>query len=148
MRTDYFDDLLPDSVTRVTQPKTESVTPEPDSATQENSNLCDASRMSRMSRTNKDSTEENEAITEYLAERAAIHEYDAGMTRKAAEAEARRALQVYEYRLTDDPATWLVMIAPGQALDQARESLQLRFSGRLLDVRPYELQGAKKCRNA
>ena len=35
MRTDYFDDLLPDGVTHVTQPKTERVTSVQDNGTRD-----------------------------------------------------------------------------------------------------------------
>jgi hypothetical protein len=137
MRIDYFDDLLPGGVTRVTHQKKDCVTPETDSATSKNSGLTDASRMSRMSRTKTGNTEHNEAIAEHLAERAAIQEYDGGLTRKQAEAEARRALRVFEYRLTENPDSWLVLIAPGCDLDEARESLRQRFGNRLLDTRKH-----------
>ena len=57
MRSDYFDDLLPASVTRVTLPKKDCVTPSPDKVTCENSDLSEALRMSRMSRTKTSDTE-------------------------------------------------------------------------------------------
>lgn len=44
-------------------------------------------------------------------------------------------MRVYHYRLTDRPKDWLVMIAPGCELDEARRSLIARFgSERLLEV--------------
>jgi hypothetical protein len=73
-------------------------------------------------------------IQEHLEERAAIMEYDGGLTRKQAETEARRNMRVYEYRLTDSPDSRLTMIAPGCDLEEARESLHKRFGDRLLDV--------------
>ena len=140
MKTDYFSDLLPDSVTHVTQPKTERVTPEPDKVTSENSDLTDASRMSRMSRTKTGNTEHSEAIREHLAERAAIQEYDGGLTREQAEAEARKALRVYRYRLRDVPGGDLILIAPGDSLAEATEGLRARFGKRLVDVTAYEFE--------
>lgn len=137
MRTDYFNDLLPDSVTHVTPPKTNCVTPETEKAASENSNLSEASRTSRTSRTETGNTQQDDPIAEHLAERAAIQEYDGGLTRKQAEDEARRALRVFEYRLTDNPDSWLVLIAPGCDLDEARESLRERFGNRLLDTRKH-----------
>ena len=77
------------------------------------------------------------AIREHLEERAAIQEYDGGLTRKQAEAEARRALRVYEYKLTDNPDAWLVLIAPGCDLEETRENLRGRFGSRLLDIRKH-----------
>ena len=137
MRTDYFDDLLPASVTHVTQPETERVTPETEKVTSETNHLTEVSRTSRMSRTKTGNTEHNEAIAEHLAERAAIQEYDGGLTREQAEAEARRTLRVFEYRLTDKPDTWLVLIGPGCDLIEATESLRGRFGKRLIEVSKY-----------
>lgn len=77
-------------------------------------------------------------IQEHLEERAAIMEYDGELPREQAEHEARKALRVYHYRLTDNPDTWLVLIAPGCDLDEATKSLQLRFGERFVDVREYK----------
>jgi len=137
MRTDYFDDLLPDSVTCVTPQKNEYVTPEAGKVTTKNSNLGEASRVSRLSRVKTGDTEHNEAIREHLEERAAIMEYDGGLPRDKAETEARRTLRVFEYKLADNPGAWLVLIAPGCELDEARESLRRRFGSRFLDVRKH-----------
>ena len=83
--------------------------------------------------------EHDAAIREHLAERAAIQEYDGGLTRKQAEAEARRALRVYEYRLTDNPDAWLVMIAPGCDLEQAIRTCHNKFGPeRVLEVLVYK----------
>ena len=138
MRTDYFDDLLPGGVTRVTHQKKDCVTPETDSATSKNSELAEASRVSRMSRARTGNTEHNEAAREHLEERAAIMEYDGGLPRKQAEHEARRALRVFHYRLTDNPESSLVLISPGCDLDEATKSLQVRFGERLIDVKEYK----------
>ena len=74
-------------------------------------------------------------VREAIAERAAIREYDGGFSRSEAEAQASHAMRVYHYRLTDRPKDWLVMIAPGCELDEARRSLIARFgSERLLEV--------------
>ena len=53
----YFDDLLPESVTHVTRLNTECATPEPSKETNKNSDLAKVSRMSHMSRTKNSSTE-------------------------------------------------------------------------------------------
>jgi hypothetical protein len=135
MRTDYFDDLLPVGVTHVTHQKKDCVTPEAGRETYKNSDLAEASRMSRTSRAKKRITEHNEAIAEHLEERAAIMEYDGALPREKAETEARKALRVFEYKLTDNPDAWLVLIAPGCNLEEARESLRMRFGSRLLDLR-------------
>jgi hypothetical protein len=79
---------------------------------------------------------DREAIREAISERAAIREIDGGEDRATAEREARSAMRVYHYRLTDKPDTWLTMIAPGCDLADARRSLVLRFGAeRLVDVR-------------
>lgn len=76
-----------------------------------------------------------ENIAEHLAERAAIMEYDGGLPREQAEAEAQRNLKVYRYRLRELPNSDLILIAPGTSLDEAREGLRRRFGNRLVDVR-------------
>ena len=78
-------------------------------------------------------------IQEHLAERAAIQEYDGGLTREQAEAEAERTLRVFHYRLTDNPGAWLVMIAPGCDLGQATRTCHNKFgSDRVIEVRVYK----------
>ena len=113
------------------------MTPETGKVTNKNSKLGEASRVSRLSRVKTGNTEHNEGIREHLEERAAIMEYEGGLTRDQAETEARRNIRVYEYRLTDTPDTWLVWIAPGCELEEARASLSKRFGSRLLDVRKH-----------
>ena len=78
-----------------------------------------------------------ETIREYLNERAAIMEYDGGLPRE--QAEAQRALRVFEYRLKDNSGAWLVLIAPGCGLEQATRTCHNKFgSDRVLDVRVYK----------
>lgn len=82
--------------------------------------------------------EQRNGIREAIAERAAIQEYDGGLSRSEADAQARHAMRVYRYRLTERPADWLVMIAPGCDLDEARRTLIARFgSERLLEVQRH-----------
>lgn len=83
--------------------------------------------------------EQRNGIREAIAERAAIQEHDGGLSRPEAEAQARCAMRVYRYRLTDRPADWLMMIAPGCELDEARQSLIARFGReRLLEVQIHQ----------
>jgi hypothetical protein len=75
-------------------------------------------------------------IQEAIEERAAILEFDADLPRTQAEAQATNAMRVYRYRVTDKPHDWLVMIAPGCDLEEARRILIGRFGEtRLIDVR-------------
>lgn len=86
--------------------------------------------------------EQRNGILDAVAERAAIQEHDGGLSRSEAEAQSRRAMRVYRYRLTDRPADWLVMIAPGCDLDDARQKLIARFgTERLLEVRIHRPEG-------
>ena len=110
MRTDYFDDLLPDSVTHVTQPKTERVTPEADKLTSENNDLPEASRTSRTSRTKTGNTEQT----------------------------TPRVLKAYRYRLRDCPGSDLILIAPGTDLEEATRGLRMKYGDGLIDVCRYE----------
>ena len=78
--------------------------------------------------------EADQDVREYFEERAAIMEYDGGLSRKEAEETARKAIRVYRYRITDTPDTWLVMIAPHCELEDAQRSLALTFGNRLIEV--------------
>ncbi|NEV64137.1 hypothetical protein [Thiorhodococcus minor] len=84
-------------------------------------------------------TEQERAdIHEAVTERAAILEHDAGLPRQQAERRAVSAMRIYRYRLAERPETWLLMIAPGCTLDEARHALSLRFGvKRLLEVREH-----------
>lgn len=68
-----------------------------------------------------------ESIREHFEERSAIREYDGHEPRQKAEAEAKNALRVYEYRLTDNPDNWLILLAPGCDLLEAERVLKNRF---------------------
>lgn len=86
----------------------------------------------------------SENICEHLEERAAIQEYDSGLPRERAEAQAKAALRVYEYRLTDNgpDGPWLILLAPGCDLAEAERSLKNRFgAGRVLTVRERNRTG-------
>lgn len=65
-----------------------------------------------------------ENIREHFEERAAIQEHDGGFPKAKAEAEARAAMRVYEYCLTDNPDIWQIMIAPSCDLSQVARTLQ------------------------
>lgn len=82
--------------------------------------------------------EERAAAQELIEERAAIQEHDGGLARHQAETEARAAIRVYFYRLSDRPQSWLTVIAPGRDLDQARDDLQRKFPGRMLEIVEYQ----------
>jgi hypothetical protein len=84
---------------------------------------------------------ETENAREYSDERAAIGEYDGELSRPQAEAQAAR--RVFEYRLSDDPGTSLLLLAaPGDELPDAERALALRFGAeRVLDVRRYRVTG-------
>jgi len=75
-------------------------------------------------------------IHEAIDERAAIQEYEGGLPRAKAEHAAKAAMHVYRYRLTDNPDTWLTMIAPGCDLKEAKRVLNEKFGGgRVIDVK-------------
>ena len=79
-----------------------------------------------------------ENIREHFEERAAIQEYNGGLPRERAEAQARAALRVFEYRLSDNGPNgpWLILLAPDCDLAQAERSLRNRFGAdRVLSVR-------------
>jgi hypothetical protein len=75
-------------------------------------------------------------IREQIEERAAIMEYDGGLSRKDAEQAAAAALRVYCYRMKDKPTSELTVIMPGTEFDEALENLKNQFGDRLLDVYP------------
>ncbi len=79
-----------------------------------------------------------ENLREAFEERAAIREYCGHELRVEAEAKARAALRVYEYRLSDygDNGPWLILLAPGCDLAEAERSLRNRFGAdRVLAVK-------------
>lgn len=79
---------------------------------------------------------DEEAIRESIAERAAVREFDAGESREVAERQARSAMRVYRFRLTDQPKAWLTMLAPECNPTEARHALELRFGPeRVIEIR-------------
>ena len=113
MKTDYFSDLLPDSVTSVTSNKPQAVTPAKEGNKPENSDLQEAL-----------------PVLPVLP----------GETGNTEQTEARRTLKAYRYRLRDCPASELILIAPGTDLAEATEGLKARFGDRLIDVKAYEFE--------
>ncbi|MGZ8955598.1 MAG: hypothetical protein ACXW0Q_13065 [Methylovulum sp.] len=77
---------------------------------------------------------QSENIREYLEERAAIMEYDGGLSRKDAEQAAATAIRIYCYRVKDKPGAELAVLMPNTELDQAYQNLKLKYGGRLLTV--------------
>ncbi|RKT47496.1 hypothetical protein [Thiocapsa rosea] len=68
----------------------------------------------------------------------AIREQEAGEPREVAEREVAAGMRVFQYRLADKPNRWLIVLAPGCDLDEARHALTLRFGPeRLIDVREH-----------
>jgi hypothetical protein len=82
-------------------------------------------------------------IQEQIEERAAIMEFDGGLSRHDAVQAAIRAIRVYCYRVTDKPDRELTVIMPNTELDEAVEKLKVKYGDRLLDVytSPYCMTG-------
>jgi len=94
--------------------------------------------VSQLSRTNAAKANElQNDIREQIEERAAIMEFDGGLSRKEAEQAATAAIRVYCFRVKEKPNSELVVIMPSTELDEARKSLMLRYGERLLAV--YEM---------
>ena len=87
--------------------------------------------------------EDREAVSEAIAERAAIREFDGGETRKVAERNARSSMRIFRYQLTDKPSLWMAWVAPCCDLSEARRHLELRFGERLLNVVEHARLGRK-----
>ena len=49
------------------------------------------------------------------------------------------ASAVYQYRLIDNPDAWLIMLAPGCGIEEARRVLDLQYPGRVLAVRGHQV---------
>ena len=75
-----------------------------------------------------------ENIREQIEERAAIMEYDGGLSRHDAERAAVKAIRVFCYRVREKPDSELVAIMPNTSLAEAHESLSLRYGDKLLAV--------------
>ncbi len=94
--------------------------------------------VSQLSKTNAAKANElQNDIREQIEERAAIMEFDGGLSRKEAEQAATAAIRVYCFRVKEKPNSELVVIMPNTELDEARKSLMLRYGERLLAV--YEM---------
>ena len=73
-------------------------------------------------------------IRERVEERAAIMEFDGGLSRKDAEQAAAAAIRVYCYRVTDKPSSELSVIMPNTELPEAIEILNDKYGDRLIEV--------------
>lgn len=79
--------------------------------------------------------DQHNGIQEAITERAAIQEYDGGLSRSHADMQATRAMRIYRYRVADHPHEWLTLIAPGCDLEEARRTLVGQFgAARLIAV--------------
>lgn len=79
-------------------------------------------------------TQLQQDIREQIEERAAIMEYDGGLSRQEAEQAAAAAIRVYCYRVKEKPNSELVAIMPNTELNEAYENLRLKYGDRLLTV--------------
>jgi hypothetical protein len=77
---------------------------------------------------------ESESIHEYFEERAAIMEFDGGLSRKEAEQATVKAIRVDCYRVKDKPNSELTVLMPNTELDEAYQKLRLKYGDRLLTV--------------
>jgi len=77
---------------------------------------------------------ESESVREYVEERAAIMEFDGGLSHKEAEQAAAKAIRVYCYRVKDKPNAELTVLMPNTELDEAYQKLKLKYGDRLLTV--------------
>ncbi len=77
----------------------------------------------------------DEDAREYFTERAAIGEYDGGLSRE--EAEQQAAERVFEYRLTGWSQWGVLLGQPGDGIVEAEQWCRERFGDRVVDVRPY-----------
>ena len=80
------------------------------------------------------SREARQDIKEQLEERAAIMEFDGGLSREESEEEALSSIRVYAYRIKDAPEKEPVMIAHDIDLKEAQRELTLRYGERLMMV--------------
>ena len=79
-------------------------------------------------------TETPQAIQEQIEERAAIMEFDGGLSRTEAEKEAASAIRIYNYKVTDKPDSILTSIMPNTDLEEAERILRRQYGQRLLMV--------------
>lgn len=88
-------------------------------------------------------TQLQQDIRERTEERAAIMEFDGGLSRQDADVAATNAMRVYCYRVTDNPGSELVAIKPNVELAEATQELRQRYGDRLLTVTPMTFNQTK-----
>ncbi len=88
-------------------------------------------------------TQLQQDIRERTEERAAIMEFDGGLSRQDADVAATKAMRVYCYRVTDKPDSELVTLKPNVELAEATQELKERYGDRLLDVYPMIINPTK-----
>ncbi|WP_200158655.1 hypothetical protein [Allochromatium vinosum] len=81
---------------------------------------------------------ERQGIVDAIVERAAILEFDAGMERRQAETQAISAMRVFRALVAmpnGQPPRWLILLAPGCDLAEARQTLAHQFGAeRVMEV--------------
>lgn len=87
---------------------------------------------------------EQQDIRDAVAERAAIQEYDGGLSRAQAQQTARGAMRVFRACVDmgpDRPAHWVTMLLPGCDLQAAAKAAAWQFPGRVLDLLEQTARG-------
>jgi hypothetical protein len=88
-------------------------------------------------------TQIQQNIRDSIEERAAIIEFDGGLSRQDADVAATNAMRVYCYRVTDKPDSELVTLKPNIELTEATQELKERYGDRLLSVTPMTFNQTK-----
>jgi hypothetical protein len=88
-------------------------------------------------------TQIQQNIRDSIEERAAIMEFDGGLSRQDADVAATNAMRVYCYRVTDKPDSELVTLKPNVELTEATQELKERYGDRLLSVTPMNFNQTK-----
>ncbi len=88
-------------------------------------------------------TQLQQDIRERTEERAAIMEFDGGLSRQDADVAAAKSMRVYCYRVTDKPDSELVTLKPNVELTEATQELKERYGDRLLEVYPMIINPTK-----
>ncbi len=81
-------------------------------------------------------TQLQQNIREQIEERAAIMEFDGGLSRADADIAAARSINVYCYRTTEKPSSELTVIMANTTLDEANVKLKEMFGDKLISVTP------------
>jgi hypothetical protein len=79
-------------------------------------------------------TQLQQNIREQIEERAAIMEFDGGLSRADADVAATRSINVFLYRTTEKPNSELTVIMGDTNLDEAIEKLKNQFGDKLISV--------------